>query len=84
MTKAHATSASKTMKRKTTNSRFVDDYSVGFGEVAGGPVDGLRACGIIFRNIDAKKKVKFAMPKEMAIQLAKDILELTEEEDDES
>lgn len=61
--------------------RMYDGYEVSFGEIIGGRSDGMESCCILLRHRKAKKRLSIAMPIEMAVDLAKDILEMFEEEE---
>ncbi len=74
---------SRDENRETIQTRMFDGYSVGTGEITGGPADGMESVGITFRNHTVRKRLSVSMPMEMAIQLAKDILHLSEDEDNE-
>jgi hypothetical protein len=59
--------------------RWYDDYTVFIGEVKGGAIDGMPSISIKLKNRASRKKAVIAIPEEVAIQLAHDILELTDE-----
>jgi hypothetical protein len=66
-------------KNKERQAKFYDAYEVGLGTVQGGRHDGMESCCITFRNRNGRTRTSVGMPKQMAIDLARDILEMDED-----